>query len=71
MPSVPASDPIAARAPGKPWSLSDAATYLGVSKRTITRMAEAGRVRLLRLGTGRGRVLLPDSELRRIATEGA
>lgn len=59
------------RTPGRPWSLSDAADYLGVSPRTLTRLADSGRLRLIRVGLGRGRVLVPDAELRRLAEEGA
>jgi excisionase family DNA binding protein len=70
MPTEPATGPTAARPPGRPWSLSEAADYLGVSERTITRMADAGRIRLLRIGTGRGRVLVPDSEIQRLAESG-
>jgi excisionase family DNA binding protein len=57
----------AIRAPGRPWGLREAAEYLGVSERTITRLAEAGKLKLIRLGTGRGRVLVPDAELHRLA----
>jgi len=62
----------APRAPGRPWPLREAAAYLGVSERTITRMAEAGKLKLLRIsGTGgRGRLLVPDQELRRLAEGG-
>jgi excisionase family DNA binding protein len=51
--------------------LADAAEFLGVSPRTITRLAESGRLRLVRIGLGRGRVLVPDSEVRRLADRGA
>jgi excisionase family DNA binding protein len=57
--------------PGQPWSLAQAAEFLGVSPRTITRLAESGRLRLVRIGLGRGRVLVPDSEVRRLADGGA
>jgi excisionase family DNA binding protein len=61
------AEPVAARAPGRPWHLADAAEFLGVSARTLIRMAEAGRLKLLRLGAGRGRVLVPDAEIKRLA----
>jgi len=59
------------RPPGQPWSLAEAAEFLGVSPRTLTRLAEGGRLRLARIGLGRGRVLVPDAELRRLADRGA
>ena len=62
-----ATQPVPARAPGRPWPLAEAAEYLGVSARTLMRMAEADKLKLLRLGTGRGRVLLSDAEVKRIA----
>jgi excisionase family DNA binding protein len=61
------TEPIPTRPPGQPWPLALAAQYLDVSPKTIMRMAEAGKLKILRLGIGRGRVLIPDSELRRIA----
>jgi excisionase family DNA binding protein len=52
---------------GKPWSLREAADFLGVSERTLGRMAEENKLRVTRIGTGRGRVLIPDAELKRVA----
>ena len=56
-----------ARTPGQPWTLREAADFLQVSDRTIARLIEAGKVKATRLGLGRGRVLIPDAEIRRIA----
>jgi excisionase family DNA binding protein len=56
-----------AREPGRPWPIAEAAQYLSVSSKTLTRLAAAGKLKLIRIGTGRGRVLVPDAELRRIA----
>jgi hypothetical protein len=56
-------------APGQPWTLAEAAWYLQVSQRTLSRMNEAG-LRLIRVGPRRGRVLVPDAEVQRIAAEG-
>jgi excisionase family DNA binding protein len=66
-----AAAPTGHRAPGRPWSLADAAEFLGVSQRTLTRLAEDGRLRLVRIGVGRGRVLVPDAEVQRLAQRGA
>ncbi|MBA4192363.1 MAG: DNA-binding protein [Planctomycetaceae bacterium] len=52
---------------GSPWSLIDAATYLGVSRRHLHRLIDAGRVRVTRIGR---RVLVPDSEVRKLAGNG-
>jgi excisionase family DNA binding protein len=57
-------------APGEPWTLAEAARYLKVSQRTLSRLNQAGRLRLIRVGTRRGRVLVPDAEVQRIAAEG-
>jgi excisionase family DNA binding protein len=59
--------PVPARPAGSPWSLQDAAAHLGVSLRTLTRLADAGRVQTIRLGRRR---LVADSEVRRLAAEG-
>jgi excisionase family DNA binding protein len=64
---VTIAEPVSNRAPGKPWALTEAAEFLGVSAKTLSRLAEAGKLRLLRLGTGRGRVLIPDAEVKRVA----
>jgi excisionase family DNA binding protein len=57
-----------ARSPGRPWSLIEAAEFLHVSTKTLTRLADAGRLKLIRIGTSaRGRILISDSEVRRLA----
>jgi hypothetical protein len=58
-----------ARLAGAPWPIKDAADYLGVSIRTLTRADELGKVRLIRFGFGR-KISIPDSEVRRLADEG-
>jgi excisionase family DNA binding protein len=65
--TMTATKPTTAREAGRPWPLLEAAEYLNVSTRTLTRLAEADQLRLVRLGLGRGRVLVPDSEVRRLA----
>jgi hypothetical protein len=58
------------RPTGAPWTLRDAADFLQVSERTLARMIDVEKVKALRLGLGRGRVLIPDAEIRRLATGG-
>lgn len=52
------------RQAGQPWSLIDAAGFLGVSKRTIEKLVQDGRLKTIKV---LGRRLVPDIELRRIA----
>lgn len=52
---------------GAPWTLRQAADYLGVSERHLARLEAAKLVRVIRLGR---RVLVPDAEVQRLATEG-
>jgi excisionase family DNA binding protein len=52
------------RSPGKPWSVADAAEFLGISSRTLWRLIDTRDVKVTRLGR---RVLVPDSEVRRMA----
>jgi excisionase family DNA binding protein len=59
--------PSAGRPAGSPWPVPAAATYLSVSVRHLWRLIDAGRVRAIRIGR---RVLVPDSEVRRVAAEG-
>ena len=54
------------RLAGKPWAVSDAAEFLGISTRTLWRLIDARDVKVTRLGR---RVLVPDSEVRRMAGE--
>jgi len=56
----------AGRLPGKPWSVAHAADFLGISARTLWRLIDARDVKVTRLGR---RVLVPDSEVRRLAGE--
>jgi excisionase family DNA binding protein len=71
MPSVSTTtnnpSPAAVRPAGAPWPVRDAAGYLSVSERHLWRLIDAGRVRAIRLGR---RVLLPASEVERLAREG-
>ncbi len=55
------------RPPGKPWPIKEAADYLDISIRTLTRAADLGNVRLIRFGR---KISVPDSEVRRLAEEG-
>jgi excisionase family DNA binding protein len=52
------------RAAGKPWSVGEAAQFLGVSERSLWRLIDAKEVKVARLGR---RVLVPDTEVRRLA----
>jgi excisionase family DNA binding protein len=54
------------RLAGKPWSVAQAAEFLGISTRTLWRLIDARDVKVTRLGR---RVLVPDSEVRRLAGE--
>ncbi|QEL20538.1 hypothetical protein [Limnoglobus roseus] len=55
------------RQPGEPWSMKEATKYLKCCVRTISNAENTGRIRLIRIGT---RVLVPDTELQRVAREG-
>ena len=64
----PPADPAgAARPPGAPWTITDAAAFLTISERHLSRLLNASLVRSVRLGRRR---LIPDDEVRRIAREG-
>lgn len=54
------------RIAGKPWSVTDASDFLGISTRTLWRMIDAKEVRVTRIAR---RVLIPDAEVRRLAGE--
>ena len=54
------------RLAGKPWGVAEAAEFLGISTRTLWRLIDARDVKVTRLGR---RVLVPDSEVRRMAGE--
>lgn len=55
------------RPAGKPWTLAEAATHLHKSQRTLTRWNRSGLLRTIRLGRS---VVIPDDEVRRLATHG-
>lgn len=52
---------------GAPWSLRDAAEFLGVSPRHLARLLDTGAVTSFKIGR---RVFVADTELRRIAAHG-
>ncbi|VTR92841.1 dna binding excisionase family domain protein : Uncultured bacterium genome assembly Metasoil_fosmids_resub OS=uncultured bacterium PE=4 SV=1: HTH_17 [Gemmata massiliana] len=56
-----------ARAPGSPWPIAEAATYLSISARHLHRLLDANKVRSVRLGRRR---LIPDAEVQRLARDG-
>lgn len=58
--------PMPERPAGKPWCVTEAAEFLGVSARTLWRMIDSQKVRVARVAR---RVLIPDQELRRLAGE--
>ena len=57
-----------ARPLGSPWTIEDAAAFLGgISPRHLRRLIAEGKVKAVNLGR---RVLIPDSEMIRVANEG-
>jgi excisionase family DNA binding protein len=50
------------------WRIDDGARLLSLSRSTIYALARDGRLRLIRIA---GRTLIPDSEVVRLAAEGA
>jgi excisionase family DNA binding protein len=60
---VPKTDHV----PGAPWEVDAAADYLSVSAKHVRRLIADGRIRAIRVGV---RVLVPDTELQRVANEG-
>ncbi|HKB04038.1 MAG TPA: helix-turn-helix domain-containing protein [Gemmataceae bacterium] len=56
-----------ARPAGAPWSMADAAAFLGISLRFLAKLADEGKIRSFHLGRRR---LIADAELRRAASEG-
>jgi excisionase family DNA binding protein len=54
-------------APASPLALNEAAERLGISRRSLERLGECGKARVIRLG---GRRMLPFSEFQRLATQG-
>jgi excisionase family DNA binding protein len=59
--------PLTGRPDGSPWPFPDAARFLAVSLRHLTRLADANQVKTIRLGRRR---LVPDAEVKRLAAEG-
>lgn len=57
-----------ARPGGAAWPLPDAARFLGVSERHVARLISAGSIQSFKIGRRR---LIPDAEVKRVATEGA
>jgi excisionase family DNA binding protein len=57
-----------ARTPGQPWSMSDAAAFLGVSRRHLEQLADAKTIATYKLGRRR---FMTDAEVRRIASGAA
>ena len=55
------------RTHGGPWSIPDAAEFLGVSERHLYRLLDANKVRSVRIGRRR---LIPDAEVQRLAANG-
>jgi AraC-like DNA-binding protein len=56
------------RPPGSPWSLRDAATYLGISERHLTRLIDGKLVKSIIFGRRR---FVPAEEMIRLANQGA
>jgi excisionase family DNA binding protein len=61
-PALPPEHP-----PGAPWSIADAASFLGVSDRHLHRLIDQDAVKTIRLGRRR---LIPDAEVARLASGG-
>jgi excisionase family DNA binding protein len=55
------------RPPGAPWSIANAATFLGVSPRHLHRLLASSKVKSVRIGRRR---LIPASEVERLAQQG-
>ena len=53
--------------PGRPWELPTLAAFLNVSKKTLERAVKAGKLKAIRINR---RVLVSDSEARRVAEAG-
>ncbi len=53
---------------GSPWPILSAARHLGISDKHLRRLIDAGLVRVIHFGR---RVFVPDSEMRRLAENGA
>ncbi len=55
------------RPAGSPWSMLDAAKFLGVSSKTLERRIKANEIKVIKFGR---LVRIPDDEVRRLATNG-
>lgn len=55
------------RQPGAPWSLRDAAEFLGISPRHLARLIDTAAVKSIKIGR---RVFVADAEVRRVAEHG-
>ena len=55
------------RAEGAPWTLAEAAAHLQLSRKPIERLAAAGKIKVIRIGS---RVFVPDGEMKRITRDG-
>jgi excisionase family DNA binding protein len=54
--------------PPKARRVLDACSALGISRATIYKLAAQGKIRLVKIG---GRTVVPESEIDRLASEGA
>jgi excisionase family DNA binding protein len=64
---APTPSPAPDRPAGAPWPIPDAAAFLSISPRHLSRLLDAGKVTSVRLGRRR---LIPDAEVQRLAREG-
>lgn len=55
------------RLPGAPWSLPDAAKYIGISIRHLHRLIDAEKIRSITIGRRR---MIVDAEVVRVTTQG-
>jgi excisionase family DNA binding protein len=56
------------RPAGAPWPLKEACKYLNLSERTMRELIQQQKVR--RIPYGPKKVMIPDAEVQRVATEG-
>jgi excisionase family DNA binding protein len=59
--------PYLPRPQGKPWTITELADFLSSSRRHIENLVAAKKIKIIRLG---GKVLVPDAEACRLASEG-
>ncbi|MFL5330722.1 MAG: helix-turn-helix domain-containing protein [Gemmataceae bacterium] len=52
---------------GAPWSLQDAATFLGLCRETLSRLVLQNQIKAIRIGK---RVFVPDTEVKRLSQVG-